>query len=93
MVLSRCKRKSYETAVQNGLGVTPADMARLTQQGVPISSNNLGVTYQEGVKNSDFTVPAEYCRAVDIADLWNMKMSSRQRAKDVFQKVSQSQTE
>lgn len=87
MVFSSPKRRECETVVQNGLSITPSDMARLTSQGVPISANNLGVTYQEGVKSSDFTVPAEYVRGVDMADLWNQKMDSRVNARKVYNQV------
>lgn len=87
MRFSRCKRKSYETPVQNGLGLTPKQMAELTNKGIPISANNLGLSYQDGVQDSDFTVPMEHTRGVDLADLWNSAMDGKAKAKEVYHKV------
>lgn len=64
------KRQFDEDVVQNGLAVTPAEMMQMAEKGIPVSPQNLGLTYQEGVSKLDFTPPLEYTRGVDMNDLW-----------------------
>ena len=76
--------KENDTPVQNGLAVTPSQMLEMTNQGIPITPSNLGLTYQEGVGKLDFEPPMEYRRGVDITDMWEHredfkgKMSSKE---------------
>lgn len=75
------KRQEYEPIVQNGLAITPAEMMNLTNRGIPISPQNLGLVYDEGVSELDFTPPAEYTRGVEINDLWELRQQTRKKAK------------
>lgn len=89
MILSVCKRKVYEHSVQNGLSISPSKMAELTAKGVPVSVNNLGVTYETGVDSLSYDVPPQYHRGVDLADLWNMEISSRNKIKKAYNNLKQ----
>lgn len=70
MRFSVCKTRIYEQHVQNGLSLTPEQMGEMASKGVPISTANLGVGYQDGVSKLDFQPPLEYTRGIDMNDLW-----------------------
>lgn len=73
------KRHFGEQEVENGLAMTPAQMFDMAQRGLPITTQNLGVTYDEGYSNLDFTPPAEYRRGVDLGDLYEMRMDAKSK--------------
>lgn len=62
-------RSEFEPVVRGGLAMTPADMARLTAQGLPVNSRNLQM-FQEGEPNPSPYVTSERRRGVDVAELW-----------------------
>lgn len=68
-------------AVQSHLAMTPAEMLELQQKGVPISSQTVGATYDDGYRTLDFEPPLDQQRGIDIADLW-------ETAQDVRKKVA-----
>lgn len=83
---SRPRRRPDEEPVRNGLAVTPSQMIELTERNIPISAQNLGLTYDEGYSKLDFDVPSEYVRGVDISDLWE----GQQAVKDKFRTLRDS---
>lgn len=90
MVYSVCKRRSYEPVVQNDLAVTPEKMAELTKLGIPVSSQNISLGYENSGGDS---VPREFIRGIDINDLWNDVQDSRVKAKKLkFETSSNTQT-
>lgn len=74
-------RHSDEQVVQNGLAVTPSQMMELASQGIPISPNNLGLGFEEGVSDLDFTPPLQYQRGIDIGDLYEAREDSKAKIK------------
>lgn len=93
MKYSICKRKIYEKPVQNGLAVTPAQMAELTAKGVPITASNLGMVFDDGVSKLDYDVPPEHTRGVDINDLWNLKQDIRKKLRKGLAGYKESEVE
>lgn len=87
--VTNARRKDYERVVQNGLAVTPSDMQVLAAKGIPVSPQNLGLGYQDGVSKLDFQPPIEYTRGVDINDLWE----ARQQVKDKVRRAKGKLTE
>lgn len=77
------RRRDDEEPVRNDLAVTPSKMLELVDLNVPISSQNAGLTFDEGYGKLDFDPPAEYTRGVDIGDLWELRMS----VKDKFRRL------
>lgn len=80
---ARCLRHSNELRVRDNLAITPADAYEMAKQGIPISSQNRAdVIFTETTSN----IPAELDimdqRGVDIADVWEAQMISRQRVKN-----------
>lgn len=70
-----------EQPVQNGLSVTPSEMERLTQEGIPISASNSMLLKSYDVGDNDFSVPLEFRRGVDpLADGY-------QQMKEVHSKI------
>lgn len=83
-------RHDGETEVLNNLAMTPAQMFDMAQRGLPITTRNLGVTYDQGYSNLDFVPPAEHRRGVDLADLYELRRDTQrklrtQRDKGVFE--------
>ena len=75
-----CKRKVSETAVRNGLAVTPAQVLKLAEAGLPVSAQ---LQYQmvEGHTGSDWNIGADERRGVDMAQVWQEQKSARKRLK------------
>lgn len=84
-----CKRKIDEPVVQNGLAVTPAQMADLAAHGVPITPQNLGLGYQEGVSRLDYEPPLEYQRGIDMADLWDIRQNVKDKVRNAKKAAQQ----
>lgn len=76
-----CRRFDDEEIVQNGLAVTPSQMLELAQKGVPISPNNLGLGFEEGVSDLDFEPPLNYRRGVDLGDLFEAREDVKSKVK------------
>lgn len=79
--LAQVKRKEDELPVKDGLAITPSDMFRMQQQGLPISTANSAAGYR-GEKNPSWDVELDRVRGVDAADLW-------QASKTIHEKVRQ----
>lgn len=64
-----CKRRIGETVVQNGLSVTPSDVLKMAESGIPASAqmNSLMI---DGHTGSDWNIPLEERRGIDIAQMW-----------------------
>lgn len=87
MKLSNCKRKYYETPVQNGLTVTPAQMAELSAQGIPIGTQQLQGIYEDKVDGRSYDVSPENLRGVDMNDLWNMRQDTKNKLRNLKKRV------
>lgn len=77
--LCNIKRKPDELPVKDGLAITPSDMFRMQQQGLPITTANSALGYT-GEKNPSWDVELDRCRGADVADLW-------QASKTIHEKV------
>ena len=75
-----CERSVDDEVVQNGLAVTPSEMMRLTREGYSISSQNLRMLEAEAA-DTDFYVPLQYRRGMDISDLSEAAAAVRGRLK------------
>lgn len=75
---SRCLRYRGETPVQNGLAVTPAQVLSMAEQGLPISAQMQSAMI-DGHTHSDWSVPLEEQRGVDIAQMWQASRSIRDK--------------
>lgn len=76
-----CKRTSGDIPVKGDLAVTPAQMERMRESGVGISSQ-IASKFSDGVPNPSWDLPLNDLRGVDMADLWQAQMSSRGVIKD-----------
>lgn len=71
--------RDYEDKVQNGLAITPSQMQDMAQRGIPVSTSNLGLGYEDGYSELDFTPPSEHLRGIDMADLWEQRQSIKKK--------------
>lgn len=79
--VATCKRASHEIRVKNGLAVTPSEMMKLAERGIPVSAQSFGV-FNDGESNPSWDIPLDRQRGVDAATLW-------QNEKDIKQKLRQ----
>lgn len=86
--LVRTHLNKDEKPVQNGLALTPSDIALMTAQGIPVSTQALETMYAEGTTLNTFDVPLEQQRGVDAADLFQAAESSKKRISQARKKVS-----
>lgn len=82
---SVCRRRPDEDVVMNGLSITPGQMLELTNQGYPISSQNLKYLDNIDPADKDFYIPLQYRRGVDIADLSEHSQEVRAKLKKAVQ--------
>lgn len=68
-----------ETVVQSGLAYTPADMQRMAERGVSITSQNMEGSYYYEPASKDFEVGLMDTRGIDPADIWNAQMDARDK--------------
>mgnify|MGYP001237745068 FL=1 len=87
-----------ELPVVGGLAQTPAEMARLVEQGIPVNAKNSQLTSNQGVANPSWDIPLERQSGTDIADIWNRQQEARQKlqkstntTKKLIQKQQQQQ--
>lgn len=65
-----CNRCDCEDVVRQGLAYSPADMARMTEKGMPVNSLLNGKAFIDGEENPSFDVTDDRQRFVDVAELW-----------------------
>lgn len=79
--------------VQSNLALTPAQMDRCREQGVPITPQNINPDLvQDGTTNPEFEIELERQRGVDIAELWQNAESSRKKLRS-FEKHKANQVQ
>lgn len=77
-VYANCKRRRGETPVQNGLAVSPADVLKMAEAGIPASAQ-MNSRMIDGHSGSDWNVPLEERRGVDIAAMWQESRNIRKK--------------
>ena len=76
-----CERCDTDSVVRDGLAYSPADMARMTERGMPVNSLAGSKVFYDGEENPSFFVGAERERFVDVADLWEQHVILRDKAR------------
>lgn len=74
-------RREDELPVYGNLVVTPAQMQKMTEKGIPISAQNLSMTPQDGQPNPSWDLPLDQLRGIDPAQMWEESQIIKQRAK------------
>lgn len=89
-----CKRRKGETVVQNGLAVTPSQVLKMAEAGIPASAQ-MNSQMIDGHTGSDWNVPLEERRGVDIAQMWQESRDIRAKFRKAHEagQVVNSQTE
>lgn len=75
---STCKRRVGEEIVQNGLALTPSEILKMAENGIPASSAN-NPNLIDGTPDNNWVVPLEERRGIDMNDLWNERQDIKQR--------------
>lgn len=78
---AKCERCEHEEVVRQGLAYSPAQMAALTERGMPVNSMNTAVGYFEGEENPSFDLSIDRQTRVDICDVWETHMNIIQKAR------------
>lgn len=77
--LAHCRYVESDTVVQGGLAVSPAEMMKMAERGIPVSSQNLA-SFNDGEVNPSWDLPLDQTRGIDVAALW-------QNSKDIHKKI------
>lgn len=75
-----CKRRIGEAIVQNDLAMTPSDVLKMAESGIPASAQMVSQMV-DGHLGSDWSLNLEDRRGIDIAQMWQESMDSRKRIK------------
>lgn len=79
--LCTCRRRRGESVVQNGLAVTPSDVLRMAENGIPASAQ-MNSSFFDGSQKPGWDVPLEERRGVDIAQMWQSSKDIKQKFRD-----------
>lgn len=69
-------------ATQSGLSVTPSEIAKLTERGIPVSSSNASL-FIDGVVNPSFDLPLDQMRGTDVVDVWDASETSKKKLRSL----------
>lgn len=61
-----------------GLSVSPSQMAKMAERGIPISAQSSDAFF-DGVSNPSFDIPIEDRRGIDVNAVWNAQQDARKR--------------
>lgn len=88
-IIRTCKalRNDQDKPVQSDLALTPAQMADLAEKGIPISTANAQLAYEDGTRSATFDIPIEERRGIDIADVWNTQQDARDKVVNAYQQA------
>lgn len=79
--ISFAQRKEHELPVYGNLVVTPSEMLRMTEQGIPISAQNMAYKPADGESNPSWDIPIDRLRGVDPAAMWEESQIIKQKAR------------
>lgn len=79
--ISMAQRHDDEIPVYGNLVVTPSQMLKMAEKGIPISSQNTAFQPSDGEKNPSFDLPLDRIRGVDPAAMWEKSQIIKQKAK------------
>lgn len=65
--------------INGKLAMTPSKMMKLAEQGIPISSQQLGGQFYDGDVKVTWDVPIDRQRGVDMNDMWNYEQTVRKK--------------
>lgn len=69
--------ESCDIVTQPNLAITPSQMAKLVDDGIPVSSSMLSGVFNDGVSNPSWDLPIDQMRGVDVAQVWNYQKDAR----------------
>lgn len=76
------KRSRKDIKVQPGLAMTPSQMQRLSEKGVPVSNQNLEGMFYDGDTRPSWDVPMDQIRGIDVAQLWQERKNIAAKIKN-----------
>lgn len=79
--VTMAQRHDDEIPVYGNLVVTPAQMLKMAEKGIPISSNNTSFRPEDGESNPSFDIPLDRLRGVDPAFMWEESQIIKQKAR------------
>lgn len=82
---AHCVRRSGESIVQPDLAVTPAQALAMAEKGLPVSAQ-MNSQMIDGHTHSDWNVPLEEQRGIDIAQMWQESRNIRRKFENAHQR-------
>ena len=82
----RNKESEHDIPVVPNLAITPAQMLKLQEQGIPISSQQLNKEYYDGDTRVSWDIPLDRQRGVSVNDMWNHQQDVREKLKEEAKK-------
>lgn len=79
-----CKRTESDLPVKGGLSVTPAEMFDMARRGIPVTTANLDMQFNDGEVNPSWDIPVDRQRGVDIGEIWQTSMDVKRKVKSAY---------
>lgn len=79
----RINKSKNDTPVQPGLALTPSQMQRMSEKGIPVSAQTNDALFYDGDVRPSFDVPLDLQRGIDVATMWQKRQDIRAKHKKV----------
>lgn len=80
-VVATCRYRHGEEVVKSGLALTPSQMMKMSEHGIPVSAQLNDSLFYDGTENPTWDVPLDLARGIDVAELWAENKSIRAKFK------------
>jgi len=84
------KRTEVENTVlpvYGNLAITPSQIEKMADQGIPVSSQNMAyIPDKQGEANPSWNLPLSDIRGIDAAELWEQSESSKHRIRNAHKR-------
>lgn len=71
-----CDNSDMFMKTQDNLALTPSDVKRCVENGIPVSVSNASM-FIDGVENPSTVLPVDELRGVDIVDTWEASRTAK----------------
>lgn len=83
----RTSLKRDEKPVMSGLALTPSQIQRMSERGIPVSTQNLDGMFDDGVSRPSWDVPLDQQRGVDVATIWQRQKDAQSKLRSNYKDV------
>ena len=82
----RTEEENQVLPVYGNLAITPSQIEKMVDKGIPVTSQNLAYIPAQGEQNPSWDIPISDIRGVDPAQLWEQSEQSKHRIRSAHKR-------